>query len=54
MWTRYFRMVNFYNSGLMEGNIKVIGKMENSTERVNFITFHPEYGERVFGMMVKE
>ena len=44
----------FLKLGLMEENIKVAGKTENSMEKVNFITFHLEYGEKASGMMEKE
>ena len=47
-------MVNIINTGLMEENIKVVGKMENNTERVNSSTFHLVSGEREFGMMASE
>jgi hypothetical protein len=36
------------------GNIKVAGKTENNTEKVNFSTLHQVSGEREFGMMAKE
>jgi hypothetical protein len=47
-------MVNNYNSGPMEENIKVIGKTENNTARANFSTIHQEFGEKAFGMMENE
>ncbi len=47
-------MVYFTNIGQMDVNTKGTGKMENSTERVNSLTFHPVSGGREFGMTVSE
>ena len=38
----------------MEENIKVIGRMVNNTEKVNFIIQKMVIGERVYGAMGKE
>lgn len=47
-----FSDLNFI--GMMEENIKEIGKMENNTEKENFSTQKMEYGRKEYGVKVEE
>ena len=43
-----------YLNGLMEKNIKVIGKMENKMVKANIIIQKKKFGLKVFGKKVKK
>jgi hypothetical protein len=47
-------MVNIINIGLMEGNIKVVGEMENNTGRESSSMLLQMSGEKASGMMARE
>ena len=50
----FFLNFSYFSLGRMEGNIEVIGKMENKMVKGNFIRLWERFGKKGFGLMVKE